>query len=64
MNTGLLIKIYYNYNIVCLLRGASHVFCNLQKQLTKKTSLFFHNGANYDFHLLLQDLCDFPEVIR
>ena len=47
-----------------LYRGPAHAFCNTQfreRGKTMKTSIFFHNGARYDNHLILQNLFKFLE---
>ena len=35
-------------------RGAAHSTCNLQYKITKSIPVVFHNGSNYDFHLIIK----------
>ena len=37
-------------------RGAAHNSCNLQYKIPKSISAVFHNGSNYDFHLIINQL--------
>ena len=34
-------------------RGAVHNACNLQYKVPKNIAVVFHNGSNYDFHLVI-----------
>ena len=37
-------------------RGAAHNTCNLEYKVPKNIPLVFHNGFNYDFHLVIERL--------
>ena len=37
-------------------RGAAHSACNLQYKIPKSITVLFHNGSNYDFHLIIKQL--------
>ena len=35
-------------------RGAAHSICNLRYSTQKDIPVFFHNGTNFDFNLIIQ----------
>ena len=37
-------------------RGAAHNACNLQYKVPKSIPVVFHNGSNYDFHIIIKQL--------
>ena len=37
-------------------RGAAHNACNLHYKIPKSIPVVFHNGSNYDFHLIIKQL--------
>ena len=37
-------------------RGAAHLECNLRYSTQKDIPVFFHNGTNYDFNLIINEL--------
>ena len=37
-------------------RGAAHLKCNLRYSTQKNIPVFFHNGTNYDFNLIINEL--------
>ena len=37
-------------------RGAAHSICNLRYSTQKDISVFFHDGTNYDFNLVINQL--------
>ena len=37
-------------------RGAAHSICNLRYSTQKDVPVFFHNGTNYDFNLIIPEL--------
>ena len=37
-------------------RGAAHCICNLRYRTQIEMPVFFHNGTNYDFNLLIEEL--------
>ena len=37
-------------------RGATHNACNLHYKIPKSIPVVFHNGSNYDFHLIIKQL--------
>ena len=42
------------------LLGVAHSICNLQRQSRHLfMPIIFHNGSNYDFHLMLREFCHF-----
>ena len=65
---NLKINILKTQNIVKLLsrnshdtgkyRGAAHSICNLKYSVTKKIPVGFHNGLNYDYHFIINELAE------
>ena len=39
-------------------RGAVHSICNLNYSVSKKISIVFHNGSNYDYHFIIKELAE------
>ena len=39
-------------------RGATHNICNFKYNVTKKISIVFHNGPNYDYHFIIKKLAE------
>ena len=39
-------------------RGAAHSKCNLKYGVSKKISIAFHNGSNYDYHFIIKKLAE------
>ena len=39
-------------------RGAAHSLCNLKYSVPKNISIVFHNGSNYDYHLIIKELAE------
>ena len=37
-------------------RGVAHRICNLKQNVPKKLLAAFHNGSNYDYHLIIEQL--------
>ena len=37
-------------------RGAAHLICNLRYSTQIDIPVFFHNGTNYDFNLIITEL--------
>ena len=37
-------------------RGAAHSFCNLRSNVPKEVPVVFHNGSNYDYHVIIKKL--------
>ena len=35
-------------------RGPAHSACNLQYKVPKSIPVVFHNGSNYDFHIIIK----------
>ena len=44
-------------------RGAAHLSCNINLQLTKKVPVIFHNLRVYDSHLIFDELKNFDVKI-
>ena len=42
-------------------RGAVRSICNSKNNVPKKMPTVFHNGSNYDYHLIIKEL---PEVFK
>ena len=38
--------------------GAAHSICNLKYSVTKKISIVFHNGSNFDYHFIIKELAE------
>ena len=39
-------------------RGAAHSICNLRYQEQREIPVVLHNGSNYDFHLIIEELAE------
>ena len=39
-------------------RGAANGICNLKYSVPKKIPIAFHNGSNYDYHLIIKELAE------
>ena len=39
-------------------RGTVHSICNLRFNVAKETLVFFHNGLNYNYHLIIKELAN------
>ena len=39
-------------------RGATHSICNLKYSEPNKIPIVFHNGSNYDYHLIIKELAE------
>ena len=39
-------------------RGVAHSICNLKYSVPEKIPIFFHNGCNYDYHFIIQELAE------
>ena len=39
-------------------RGVAHSICNLRYNTSKEIPLVFHNGSNYDYHLIIKELAE------
>ena len=39
-------------------KGATHSICNLKYSLPRELSIVFHNGPNYDYNFVLEDLAE------
>ena len=39
-------------------RGAGHSMCNLKYSEPKRIPIAFHNGSNYDYHLIIKELAE------
>ena len=37
-------------------RGAAHSICNLQYKIPNEIPVVFHNGSNYDYHFIINQL--------
>ena len=65
---NLKINIWKTQNIVKLLSrnshytgkygGAAHSICNLKYSVPKKIPVGFHNGSNYDYHFIINELAE------
>ena len=53
-------KLYHKVRDHCHYTGkyrrAAHNACNLHYKIPKRIPIVFHNGTNYDFHLLIEQL--------
>jgi hypothetical protein len=54
-------KVRDHDHLTGLFRGAAHSKCNLQFFNRLKIPVFFHNGKNYDFHILVKRLSRYPD---
>ena len=39
-------------------RGAVHSICNLKFNMPNEIPVIFHNGSNYDYHLIIKELAN------
>ena len=39
-------------------RGATHSIYNLKYSAPKRISIVFHNGSNYDYHVIIKELAE------
>ena len=39
-------------------RGAAYSICNLKYILPKRIPIAFHNGPNYDYHFIIEELAE------
>ena len=39
-------------------RGDAHSICNLKYSVLKKIPIDFHNGSNYDCHVIIKDFAE------
>ena len=39
-------------------RGAAHSICNLKYSVPKQIPVVFHNGSNYDYHFIIEELSE------
>ena len=37
-------------------RGAAYTICNLKYSVSKKITIVFHSGSNYDYHFIIKEL--------
>ena len=56
-------KVRDHCHVTGKLRGAAHLDCNINFQLTKKVPLIFHNLRGYDNHLIFNELDKFDVKI-
>jgi virulence-associated protein VagC len=54
-------KVRDHDHLTGLYRGAAHSKCNILFFHRLKIPIFFHNGRNYDFHLLVKHLSLYPD---
>ena len=51
-------KIKINRHYTGEYRGAVYSICNLKNSVPKKIPIVFHNGSNYDYHLIIKELAE------
>ena len=51
-------KIEINRHYTGEYRGAVYSICNLKNSVPKKIPIVFHNGSNYDYHLIIKELAE------
>ena len=39
-------------------RGAAHSICNLRYEVPHEIPVKFHNGSNYNYHLIIKELAE------
>ena len=57
----LTIKVRGYWNYTCEYKGALCSICNLKYSISKKISVKFHNGSNYNQHFIVKDLVEESE---
>ena len=55
-NDKIAIKVRDHCHYTGKYRGAAHNACNLQYKVPKSIPVVFHNGSNYDFHIIIKQL--------
>ena len=43
-------------------RDAAHSICNLKSNVPNEISVVFHNGSNYDYHFIINELAKFEGI--
>ena len=51
-------KVRDHYHYTREYRGAVHSICNLKYNVPKKIPIVFHNGSNYDCHVIIKELAE------
>ena len=51
-------KVRYHCHYTGEYRSATHSILNLKYSVPKKIPIAFHNGSNYDYHLIIKDLAE------
>ena len=57
------VKVRYHCHVTGSFRGAAHLSCNINLQLTEKVPVTFHNLRGYDSHLIFNELKNFDVKI-
>ena len=39
-------------------RGAAHSICDLKYSIPKDIPIVFHDGSNYDYHIIIRELAE------
>ena len=47
-----------NFHYTAEYRGAAHSICNLKYSVPKKIPIVFHNGSNYAYHFIIEELVE------
>ena len=40
------------------MRSTAHNTCNSKNNISKKTSIVFHNGYNYNYHFIIKEIAE------
>ena len=54
-------KVRNHYHFKGKYRGTAHIICNWRFNAPNEIPLVFHNGSNYDYHLITEELADESE---
>ena len=49
-------KVRDHFHYTAKYRGAAHSICNLKFNVPDEIPVVFHNGSNYDYHLIIKEL--------
>ena len=51
-------KVRYHCHFTGKYRGATDSICNLRFNVPNEIPVLFHNGSNYDYHLIMKELAN------
>ena len=57
-------KVRHNCNFTGKYSGAAHRICYLQFNVPNEIAIGFHNGSNYDHHLIIKEFQDYKKCLE